>query len=57
MNFPAFTNILVLVVSFSNYNANYKVIERIDLPAFGNILVLVVASSYSNSNKKVIVFF
>ena len=50
MIFPAFANILVLVVSFSNYNANQKVIERIDLPAFGNILVLAVASSYSNSN-------
>ena len=50
MIFPAFANILVLVVSFSNFNANQKVIERIDLPAFGNILVLAVASSYSNFN-------
>ena len=43
MFFPAFGNILVLVVAFPIKIQIKKYIEQLILPAFGNVLVLVVA--------------
>ena len=43
MVFPAFGNILVLVVAFSTQKFCSKAVENLTFRAFGNILVLVLA--------------